>query len=179
VLIAFEEIDRSGKTTQVEFLSRRLTEREIPNEILREPGGTALGEGVWELLLHRSDLKISPLAKFLLFSASRAQLVSEMVIPLLESGKVVILDRYFYSSIAYQGFRRGIPIQHIETVSHVATQNLMPDVIFLMKLDIDIAIKRRLDARRALIAWKMPKSDSSRTWSMDSIIVRRENQIGS
>lgn len=149
MLIAFEGIDGSGKTTQVELLSKRLTDKNISNEILREPGGTTLGEGIRETLLHRSDLKINPMSEFLLFSASRAQLVSEKVLPLLASGKVVILDRYFYSSIAYQGFGRGIPIQQIETVSHVATQNLLPDVIFLIELDIETALKRRTLSRLA------------------------------
>lgn len=150
MLITFEGIDGGGKTTQAELLSKRLTNENIPNEILREPGGTSLGEGVRELLLHRADLKINPVTEFLLFSASRTQLVHEKVIPMLESGKVVILDRYFYSSIAYQGFGRGIPVEQVEMVSHVATQNLIPDVIFLIELDIETAIKRRLLSRRSI-----------------------------
>ncbi|MFZ1081970.1 MAG: dTMP kinase [Candidatus Kryptoniota bacterium] len=149
MLIAFEGIDGSGKTTQAELLSRRLANENIPNEILREPGGTPLGEGVRELLLHRTDLKINPVTEFFLFSASRAQLVREKIIPILESGKVVILDRYFYSSIAYQGFGRGIPVQQIEMVSHLATKALIPDVIFLVELDTKTALKRRLLARRS------------------------------
>jgi dTMP kinase len=149
VLIAFEGIDGSGKSTQAELLSKRLYEKSIPNVILREPGGTAVGEGVRDLLLHRADLKIEPVTEFLLFSASRSQLVREKVLPMLELGKVVILDRYFYSSIAYQGFGRGISVEQIETVSRIATQNLVPDVIFLIKLDIETALKRRLHAGRS------------------------------
>ncbi len=148
VLIAFEGIDGSGKTTQAELLSKRLLEEGLPNEILREPGGTTLGEGVRELLLHRADLKINPVTEFLLFSASRAQLVREKVIPGLEQGRIVILDRYFYSSIAYQGFGRGVPTGDIESVSRFATQELTPDIVFLVDLDIDTAIKRRATAGR-------------------------------
>ncbi|MGO9481222.1 MAG: dTMP kinase, partial [Candidatus Kryptoniota bacterium] len=135
---------------QAELLSRRLTEEDIPNEILREPGGTALGEGVRDLLLHRADLKIEPLAEFLLFSASRAQLVNEQIIPTLAAGKVVILDRYFYSSIAYQGFGRAIPVEQIEMISRLATKDIVPDVIFLVELDVKTALKRRLLAHRSV-----------------------------
>lgn len=148
VLIAFEGIDGSGKTTQAELLSRRLVEAGIKNEILREPGGTKLGEGVRDLLLHRTDLKINPATEFLLFSASRAQLVREKVIPLLRQDKTVILDRYFYSSIAYQGFGRGIPIEEIEIVSRFATQNILPDIVFLVDLNLETALQRRMAAGR-------------------------------
>ncbi len=150
MLIAFEGIDGSGKTTQAELLSSRLTREGILNEVVREPGGTKLGEGVRELLLHRSDLKIDPVAEFLLFSASRAQLVREKIIPLLDARKTVILDRYFYSSVAYQGFGRGIPVKDIERVSRFATHDLLPDVVFLVELDLDTASRRReLEGRRA------------------------------
>lgn len=148
MLIAFEGIDGSGKTTQAMELSKRLEEEGVPNEVVREPGGTRLGEGVRELLLHRSDLRISPVAEFLLFSASRAQLIEEKVTPMLRAGKTVILDRYFYSSIAYQGFGRGISIDEIESVSRFATGGLLPDIVFLVELNLDTAMKRREDAGR-------------------------------
>jgi dTMP kinase len=143
MLLAFEGIDGSGKTTQAELLSKRLDSEGIANIILREPGGTSLGEGIREILLHRSDLGITSIAEFLLFSASRAQLVQERIMPALDSGKVVIVDRYFYSSIAYQGFGRGIPISQIDIVNHFATQNVIPDVVFLFMLDIETAVTRR------------------------------------
>ncbi len=143
MLIAFEGIDGSGKTTQAELLSDRLNREGIPTELVREPGGTRLGEGVRELLLHRSDLRINPVTEFLLFSASRAQLVREKVSPLLQGGKTVILDRYFYSSIAYQGFGRGIPVPDVEMVSRFATGGLLPEVVFLVEIDIETALKRR------------------------------------
>lgn len=143
MLIAFEGIDGSGKTTQTELLSKRLDKEGVANVILREPGGTSLGEGIREILLHRADLKISPIAEFLLFSASRAQLTNERLLPLLNSGKVVLVDRYFYSSIAYQGFGRGIPVSDITSVNHFATQNVIPDVVFLFTLDMETALERR------------------------------------
>ncbi len=117
---------------------------------MREPGGTRLGEGVRDLLLHRTDLNINPVAEFLLFSASRAQLISEKVNPMLDGGKTVILDRYFYSSIAYQGFGRGIPTADVESISRFATGQRLPDLVFLVRLDLDAALKRReLAGRRA------------------------------
>ncbi len=150
MLIAFEGIDGSGKTTQAELLSSRLAREGIRNEVVREPGGTKLGEGVRDLLLHRSELKIAPVAEFLLFRASRAQLIREKVFPLLEEGRTVILDRYFYSSVAYQGFGRGIPVKEIETVSRFATHDLLPDVVFLVELDLETAFRRReLEGRRS------------------------------
>jgi len=149
VLIAFEGIDGSGKTTQAELLSKRLAEEGLSNIVLREPGGTALGEGVRDLLLHRTDLNIAGATEFLLFSASRAQLVRERISPLLKAGQTVIIDRYFYSSIAYQGFGRGIPVQDIELVSKFATQDVVPDVIFLVEIDAGTALKRRLLAGRS------------------------------
>ena len=149
MLIAFEGIDGSGKTTQAELLSKRLREKGFPNEVVREPGGTKLGEGVRELLLHRTDMKIDPVTEFLLFSASRAQLISERAIPLLDSGNIVILDRYYYSSIAYQGFGRGIPVKDVESVSRFATHEIVPDVVFLVKLDVETALQRRLLAGRS------------------------------
>jgi dTMP kinase len=149
MLIVFEGIDGCGKTTQAELLSKRLNSEGVSNAILREPGGTPLGEGIREILLHRSNMNISPVTEFLLFSASRAQLTQERILPLLNSGKVVIMDRYFYSSIAYQGFGRGIPISEIESVNHFATQNVIPDVVFLFKLDIESALERRSLSGRA------------------------------
>ncbi len=148
VLVAFEGIDGSGKTTQAEQLSNRLTQEGFPSEVVREPGGTSLGEGVRHILLHRTDLHIDPVAEFLLFSASRAQLIKEKVLPMLDEGKTVILDRYFYSSIAYQGFGRGIPIERIEDVSKFATGGLLPDIVFLVQLDLETALKRRETAGR-------------------------------
>lgn len=149
MLIAFEGIDGSGKTTQAELLSKRLAEEGISNVILREPGGTALGEGIRELLLHRSDLKINGVAEFLLFSASRAQLTREKLQPLLDSGYIVIVDRYFYSSIAYQGFGRGIPVLEIKSVNYFATQNVLPSVVYLFNLDINTALSRRNTSGKA------------------------------
>ena len=144
MLIAFEGIDGSGKTTQAEMLSDRLTGLSIRNTLVREPGGTQLGEGVRELLLHRTDLRIHPVTEFFLFTASRSQLVREKVIPLLKDGSTVILDRYFYSSIAYQGFGRGLPVDRVEAVSEFAIQDVLPDLVFVVKVDPEDALKRRL-----------------------------------
>ncbi|HEY9165013.1 MAG TPA: dTMP kinase [Candidatus Kryptonia bacterium] len=148
MFIVFEGIDGSGKTTQAELLFKRLSGLGTRVELLREPGGTKLGEGVRELLLHRADLDINANTEFLLFSASRAQLVAEKIIPMLNQDITVIVDRYFYSSIAYQGFGRGIPISSIEAVSEFATQALAPDIVFLIRLDAKTAVHRRKTAKR-------------------------------
>lgn len=144
MLIAFEGIDGSGKTTQAELLVTNLKMSGMQAVLLREPGATSLGERIREILLHGKDLNIMPVTEFLLFSASRAQLVHEKLNSLLIEERVVILDRYFYSSIAYQGFGRGIAIDDIEKVSYFATNGILPDVVFLLDLDIERAAERRL-----------------------------------
>ncbi len=149
VLIVFEGIDGTGKTTQAELLSKRLAAEGFSNEVFREPGGTGVGEGVRDLLLHKLEIKIDPVTEFLLFSASRAQLVREKIALALNSKKIVILDRYFYSSIAYQGFGRGLPVPEVESISRFATQGLAPDIVFLIQLDIETATKRMRLGRRS------------------------------
>lgn len=144
MLIAFEGIDGSGKTTQAELLMTNLQQLGIESVLLREPGATPLGEKIRDILLHGEDLNIKPVTEFLLFSASRSQLVYERLEDLLHAEKVVILDRYFYSSIAYQGFGRGIAVDEIENISRFATNGILPDVIFLLELDIALATERRL-----------------------------------
>ena len=100
--LAFEGIDGSGKTTLIEEVSKALVKADIEYSIVREPGGSKLGEGIRELLLSH-DYEVDPTSEALLFSASRAQLIEEIVKPTIELGKVVISDRSAYSSVAYQG----------------------------------------------------------------------------
>ncbi len=149
MLIVFEGIDGSGKTTQAELLSKRLEKEGVLNEILREPGGTRVGEGIRDLLLHRKDLEIDPVTEFLLFSASRAQLVREKILRLAGLGRLVILDRYFYSSIAYQSFGRGLSVDDVETISKFATEEMAPDIVFLVMVDAKTAAARMRNGRRS------------------------------
>jgi dTMP kinase len=134
-LISFEGLDGAGKTTQMDLLERWLAERHITYIRTREPGGTALGVEIRHLLLHRPELAITPLAEALLFQADRAQHFATVVLPALQEGKLVITDRCFDASIAYQGFARGVGVELVERLSLLATQGRVPDLTILLDLD--------------------------------------------
>jgi dTMP kinase len=134
-LISFEGLDGAGKTTQMGLLERWLEARHVPYVRTREPGGTPLGLEVRRLLLNRPDLVIVPLSEAFLFQADRAQHFATLVIPALQQGKLVITDRCFDASIAYQGFARGVGVELIEQLSMLATQGYKPDLTILLDLD--------------------------------------------
>jgi dTMP kinase len=135
LLISFEGLDGSGKTTQMTLLADWLQERGFPFIRTREPGGTPLGVEIRQLLFGRSDMTITPLAEAFLFQADRAQHFETVVLPALELGTLVITDRCYDSSIAYQGAARGVGIELIERLSLIATQGHTPDLTILLDLD--------------------------------------------
>lgn len=139
--MTLEGVDRSGKTTQVERLCTALAARGLPVGVvgvpggsLREPGGTPVGEAIRDVLLHRCP-DIAPWTEALLYAAARAQLVAQVVRPSLDQGLIVVLDRYIDSSLAYQGFARGLGIDAVLAVSEQATAALLPDLTLLLKVD--------------------------------------------
>jgi len=134
-LISFEGLDGAGKSTQMSMLERWLVELHVPFMHTREPGGTPLGNEIRQLLLNRPELAIVPLAEAFLFQADRAQHFATLVIPALQEGKLVLTDRCFDASIAYQGFARGVDIALIEHLSLLATQGYKPDLTILLDLD--------------------------------------------
>src|SRR5215216_4137551 len=138
LFVTFEGIDRSGKTTQAGMLCDALGEQALG---VREPGGTPAGERVRELLKDPS-VELSPEAEALLFAAARSELVAEVILPALESGKVVVSDRFLDSSLAYQGGARGLGIEDVERVNHFATRGLKPDLTFLLDLSPEEAAAR-------------------------------------
>jgi len=143
-LISFEGLDGAGKTTQMGLLERWLEARGISYVRTREPGGTPLGLQIRHLLLNRPDLAIVPLAEAFLFQADRAQHFATLVIPALREGKLVITDRCFDASIAYQGFARGVGVELVEQLSMLATQGYKPDLTILLDLDPS-EVHRRTD----------------------------------
>ena len=144
MLITFEGIDGCGKSTQARLLAEKLEEEGIETILVREPGGTELSEHIRDLLLTRSYTEpLSHTAELLLFAASRAQLIKEVINPALERNAVVICDRFTDSTVAYQGFGRGLPLAHIEHVNELAADQLVPDLTFLMDVPIDLAVSRR------------------------------------
>jgi dTMP kinase len=130
VLITFEGIDRSGKTTQAKLLAEALGDEAL---LVREPGGTPVAERIRELVKDPSA-ELSAMVETLLFGAARADLVERVVRPALGEGKVVICDRYFDSTIAYQGGARGLGIDEVERLNRWITDDLEPDLTFLLDL---------------------------------------------
>ena len=134
-LISFEGLDGAGKTTQMDLLERWLQSHVVPYVRTREPGGTPLGVEIRRLLLNHPELAIDPLAEAFLFQADRAQHFARLVIPALGEGKLVITDRCFDASIAYQGYGRGVGAELVEQLSMLATRRHVPDLTILLDLD--------------------------------------------
>lgn len=142
--IVFEGIEGSGKTTQKELLVEWLEVRGVPYVVTREPGGTAVGEGVRNLLLHGDH--VDARAELLLYLAARAQLMEETVRPALAAGKIVVTDRFELSTFAYQGAGRELPIERVRLLNEFATSGLRPDLTIVLDLPRSEAL-RRLRAR--------------------------------
>ncbi|MEX0681788.1 MAG: dTMP kinase [Balneolales bacterium] len=143
MLISFEGIDGCGKSTQINKLREFFIKKNYNVHVFREPGGTQLSEQIRKILLNSRE-EIHPLAETLLFSAARAQLVETRIRPLLAVDAVVILDRFFDSTTAYQGYgRQAIPVEDIAQLNILTTQNLVPDITFYLKLDYKKASERR------------------------------------
>lgn len=146
LFITFEGGEGCGKSTQSRLLLKKLEQQNIPVVLTHEPGGTALGNELRKTLKRRRGSFISPQAELFLFAASRAQLVAELIRPALEEGKVVICDRFTYSTLVYQGYGRGLDLTAIEMVNNMATGNLNPDLIILL----DISPEQGLARKRSL-----------------------------
>ncbi len=141
-LITFEGIDFSGKSVQANLLLGALKDRKLPVLFLREPGGTEISEKIRTVLLDNTNHKMSAITEVLLYSAARAQMVRENIIPNLEKSSIVICDRYFDSTTAYQGFGRKIDLDFIKKLNSFATEELVPGLTFLIDLDPEIALQR-------------------------------------
>jgi dTMP kinase len=142
LFITFEGGEGSGKSTQVELLARRLETAGRRVLKLREPGGTPLGEELRQLLLHRRA-DISPQAELLLFLAARAELVRAVIRPALAEGTIVICDRFSDSTLAYQGYGRGIDLDQVRKLNDSATGGLKPDLTVLLDLPVEAGRSRK------------------------------------
>lgn len=142
MFITFEGIDGVGKSTQIDIVESWLDSKGMPFIRSFEPGGTELGQEIRHLLLHRKG-DVSPRSEALLYAADRAHHVATKIKPALASGKVVLADRYFDSSVAYQGAARELDLNEVRDISLWAVDNLLPDLTVLLDLDAKQAISRR------------------------------------
>ena len=146
--VTFEGIDGSGKSTLLDELAGWLEEQAIPFIRTREPGGTRLGERLREILLDPSFESMNHQAEVMLYSASRAQLVHEIIQPALRQGMWVLADRYTDATLAYQGFGRGLELEALRRIQDWATGGLWPHLTILLDCDVEVAA-RRMKGRRA------------------------------
>ncbi len=133
--ISIEGQDGAGKTTNIEFICSELADKNIKHITTREPGGTALGESVREILLARSELDISPMSELLLMFAARAQHLANVIEPALSQGAWVVCDRFTDASFAYQGGGHGINSSIIQDIATMVQQGRQPDLTFLLDVD--------------------------------------------
>lgn len=148
MLITFEGLDFSGKTTQIKLLVEKLKDSGYNVVVVREPGGTPISEKIRDILLDKKNLEMTQIAEIFLFSAARNQLVNQIIKPALESEKVVICDRYYDSTTAYQGYGRGVNLDDVKRINKIATLGVVPDITFFVDIPID-EIKHRIEAAKS------------------------------
>lgn len=134
--ISFEGMDGSGKSTQIRKLKSYLEKRGYDVILTREPGGTSIGEKLREIILDPENKEMKPMTEAFLYAASRSQHVEEVIKPALEAGKIVICDRFADSSIAYQGYGRGLD-EEVKMINEYAVCGCIPDCTFLMRIDLE------------------------------------------
>lgn len=142
MLITFEGIEGSGKTTQIELLSNHLEQKGHPIIRTREPGGTAFGEALRSVLL-KKGFHVFPLSELLVFMAMRAQHMEEVIMPALQDGITVICDRFVDATYAYQGYGRKIDLGVIETLNRLVTKGIRPNLTILMNVSAERGLKRK------------------------------------
>lgn len=150
LLITFEGVEGSGKTTQVNMLHAHLLRNNVDVVATQEPGGTRLGEEIRRLLLNPAFREMHPMTETLLYAADRAQHVYEVIKPALDQGKVVICDRFVDSSLAYQGVARRIGMEGVQNLNEWITEDLYPDLTFLLDIPYRIGLKRLAKRKKSM-----------------------------
>jgi dTMP kinase len=147
LFITFEGGEGCGKSYQSKALYRRLAKENIPAIITHEPGGTVLGENISRWLKWRKEVKLTATGELLLFNASRNQLVQEVISPALKRGEVVICDRFYDSTLAYQGYGRGLDLDEIKRLNVLSSNDLKPTITILLDLPSKEGLARKSDQR--------------------------------
>ncbi len=140
--ITFEGVDGSGKTTQIKALEKHFLARSIPCVVTREPGGTALGQLIRPVLLEAGRQQVGSPAELFLYLADRAQHVHEIIVPALRAEHVVVCDRYTDSTLAYQGYGRGIDLELLRRLNDIASGGIQPDLTFLLDCPVELGLAR-------------------------------------
>ena len=143
--ISFEGIDGSGKTTQLDRLRESLARRGHSVVVAQEPGGTRVGIEIRKLLLNATNTDLRPVPELLLYFASRAQNIEEVIRPALQAGRIVLADRFTDATVAYQGYGRALGVETVRAVESVACGNLKPDLTLLLDVDPAISVRRALE----------------------------------
>ena len=143
MFITLEGPDGGGKTSQVQHLAKYLRAENFNVLITREPGGSPIGDQIRQVIMELKNTAMDPHTEFLLFSASRAQHVAEVIRPGLEAGQIVISDRFYDSSLAYQGYGQGLSLETLKEITYFATDGLAPDLTLLLDLPVDEGLRRR------------------------------------
>ena len=165
LFITFEGIEGCGKSTQAKLLRKYLKKNSWSVFLTREPGGPKISEEIRDILLNKENIEMLPETEVLLYMASRSQHTGEWIIPALQKGKMVISDRYYDSTLAYQGAARRIDIKLIDTITKFATFGLKPDITFLVDLPAEIGLSR------------ISKQDADRL-EMESIEFHKKVRVG-
>jgi dTMP kinase len=142
LFISFEGIEGTGKTIQSKLLCEYLIEKGFQAVLTEEPGGTRIGRTIRDILLSIDNTEMTPVTELLLYNASRMQHVQEVILPALKKGIVVITDRFSDSTVAYQGYGRGIELDLINTIERIVTGGLKPDITLLLDLDVTVGLQR-------------------------------------
>lgn len=178
ILIAVEGIDGSGKSTLAHALSAHLRQYNLPVILTKEPGASALGKELRTILQHQKD-PLNPIAEYLLFAADRAEHFEKIIIPALTNNCIVISDRMGDSSIAYQGYGRGLDIAMIQNINSWAMQNIQPDVVIYLKLAPEIAQQRIRLRNQALTSFEQEQAAfiERLAHGFDTLFAHRPNVI--
>jgi dTMP kinase len=145
MFITFEGPEGSGKSTQIRLLAEYLRARGFVVEMMREPGGTLIGDQIRDVLHDTANTAMASTAEVLLYSASRAQLVAERIRPAIKLGHIVLCDRFADSTMAYQGYGRGLDFEMLEELTTIATEGVTPELTLLLDLDVTRGLSRRRD----------------------------------
>ena len=148
VFLSLEGIEGTGKTTQARLLSERLSDEGHDVVLTFEPGGTVIGSRIREILLLPEHLEMYAITELLLYNAARAQHLAEKILPAIKEGKIIITDRFSDSTVAYQGYARGIDMALIMSLDRLATGGLQPDLTILFDLDAETGLARNRDANK-------------------------------